>query len=538
MEGTAHDVLALVPLAAPVSLACVAALARREPGTRPRRVLRAARVATVLSLASAVLAVVLVATFGPLQSPVLGVGALGLSLRLDALSTAMLALVAFLGAVVLEYSRGYLDGDGAQGRFVGLLALTVAAVMLLVLSANLLQLAVMWPLTSLALHRLLLFHPERPGAVLAARKKFVVARIGDVALLVAVVLLIQAFGTADLGLLLERARAALDANAIPPGVPIAAGLLVATAALKSAQFPTHGWLAEVMETPTPVSALLHAGILNGGPFLIVRFAPVVLSSPGALHAMVVIGGFTALFASVVMITQPTVKGTFAYSSAAHMGFMLLLCGLGSYTIAIAHLIAHSCYKAHAFLSSGSAVEVLRASRVPGPKPAPRGLAIGAALGVAMATVLAVGTLAGVAVLDGPVLLGVAAMLAVGLAHLLAQALTKGSGGYVATCVAAAVAATALAFFVLEIAAVHVLDGVVPTVALRDPVTLALMILVIVAFGATAVLQLLLPTLGTSPRLAAAWVHVRNGFYANALFDRFVGAPRVVAHSPLVVKEVP
>lgn len=531
------DAVAFLPLIAPAGLTLVAVLARNEPGVNPRRVLRAARAATALSLTLATVAAALAAASGPLQSPVIGIAGLGLSLRLDAVSTSMLALVAFLGAVVLEYSRSYLDGDSRHGTFLGRLALTIAAVMMLVLSGNLLQLSVMWLLTSLALQRLLLFYPERPGAVVAARKKFIVARLGDAALAVAAILLARAFGTADIGLLLDRASALAGADAVPASVSIASALLVATAALKSAQFPTHGWLAEVMETPTPVSALLHAGILNGGPFLIIRLAPVLVLSPWALHGLIVIGGFSALFASVVMITQPTAKGVFAYSSAAHMGFMLLLCGLGMYTVAIAHLIAHSCYKAHAFLSSGSAVEVLRSAKVPGGKPAPHRWAFPWALGAAAVIVAGAGAMVGVSVFDTPVLFGVASMLALGLTHLLAQASVGAPRRYVVAQIGIAAAGTAVSFFLLEVAATHLLHGTVPMISLRDPVTLSLMAIVIVVFGLATFLQLSLPVFGGSPRWAAAYVHVRNGLYANAVFDRFVGALRPVYHPSLNKEEV-
>lgn len=524
------DGLAFFPLLAPLALAGVAAVARRAPGSRPVAALAAARSAAVVGLMVAVAAAVTVATRGVVESPVLGVAGLGLSVRLDGLSVAMLALVAFLGAVVLEYSRNYLDGDPAQGRFLGRLALTVAAVMLLALSGNLLQLTAMWLLTSLALHRLLLFYADRPAAVVAARKKFIVARLGDVALAASALLLWHAFGTADIGLLLDRTTAAAP-DGVGSDVHLAVMLLGAAAALKSAQFPTHGWLAEVMETPTPVSALLHAGLLNGGIFLIVRLAPVALLSPPALHAMIVVGGFTALFASVVMITQATVKGGLAYSSAAHMGFMMFLCGLGMYSIAIAHLIAHSCYKAHAFLSSGSIVEVRRASKVPGGRMTPGMLALASALGVAMTLVAGTGLLFGISLVSSPVFLGVGVILAIGLAQLLAQAKERA----VAIRVGEAAVATAAAFFALEIASSHLLHAVVPTPVLRDPPTLALLLLVIAAFASASLFQLLLPRLASSPRVATAWVHVRNGLYANAVFDRLVGALHPIA--PVHGKEV-
>ena len=135
----------------------------------------------------------------------------------------------------------------------------------------------------------------------------------------------------------------------------AAALLAIAALLKSAQFPTHGWLTEVMETPTPVSALLHAGVVNAGGFLLIRFADVMLQAPVVLAVLVMVGGFTALFGSLVMLTQSAVKTSLAWSTVAQMGFMILQCGLALFPIALLHIVAHSLYKAHAFLASGSAI---------------------------------------------------------------------------------------------------------------------------------------------------------------------------------------
>jgi NAD(P)H-quinone oxidoreductase subunit 5 len=120
----------------------------------------------------------------------------------------------------------------------------------------------------------------------------------------------------------------------------------------------HGWLTEVMEAPTPVSALLHAGIINAGGVLLIRLADLVQASPGAMAALVMIGGFTALFGAVVMLTQSAVKTALAWSTVSQMGFMLLQCGLGLWALALLHIVAHSLYKAHAFLSSGGAVQAV------------------------------------------------------------------------------------------------------------------------------------------------------------------------------------
>ena len=196
--------------------------------------------------------------------------------------------------------------------------------------------------------RLLLFYPDRVAARRAARKKFITARIGDVALLGAVVSLWAAYGTADIGTILRAARSGEGGTA----AVLAAILLALAALLKSAQFPTHGWLTEVMETPTPVSALLHAGVINAGGFLLIRFAEIMLLSPGVLAALAMVGGFTALFGGLVMLTQPAVKTSLAWSTVAQMGFMILECGLALFPLALLHIVAHSLYKAHSFLASG------------------------------------------------------------------------------------------------------------------------------------------------------------------------------------------
>ena len=357
------NLLSFFPYAAPLALAAVAALGSSEPGLRPRRVLLVSRLATFSAFALALGSLAFVALRAPATSPVIGTQGIGFAVRLDMLSTILFTLVAFVGVIVVQFSRNYMDGDDRQGAFIGGLCLTLAAVMLLVLSGNLFQFVLAWIATSLSLHRLLVFYPERPAAVLAARKKFITARLGDFCLIGAAALLVKAFGTFDIASLLEQARLAQSTGAIPAVVPYAAGLLAVAALLKSAQFPTHGWLLEVMETPTPVSALLHAGIINAGGFLIVRFADVMVLSAVSLHFLALIGGFTALIGATVMLTQTSVKVSLAWSTISQMGFMLLQCGLGAFPIAVLHIVAHSLYKAHAFLSSGSVVDSLHARRL-------------------------------------------------------------------------------------------------------------------------------------------------------------------------------
>jgi NAD(P)H-quinone oxidoreductase subunit 5 len=277
-------------------------------------------------------------------------------LRLDALTAVMLVLVSFIGLVILRFSRGYLAGDARQPYYVRWFMATLAAVTLLAISDNLLLIALAWFATSLSLHRLLVFYPERVWAQIAAHKKFLVSRVADAALLGAAGLIGAHFGTLELSELLPRAAAG---GVWPASLHVAAALLVLAAALKCAQLPFHGWLLQVMEAPTPVSALLHAGIVNIGGFLMMRMAPFMAQSPLAQTLLVVCGTTTAVVAALVMTTRVSVKVMLAWSTCAQMGFMLLECGLGAYPLALLHLIGHSLYKAHAFLTAGSTVELWR-----------------------------------------------------------------------------------------------------------------------------------------------------------------------------------
>jgi NAD(P)H-quinone oxidoreductase subunit 5 len=337
---------------------------------------RGAQPAAAMALATAIAIAAWVAVAGPLQTAAFS------AVYADALSAVFAVLVGFVGLVIVRFSAVYLAGDLGQTRFMRWLCLTLAAVSLLAVSGNLPQMALAWVGVSVGLHRLLLFYPGRPAAVLAARKKFLVSRAGDACLIAAMVLLWQECGSLDVAV----ARHCHSAG-------MAAVLLACAAVLKSAQFPLHGWLLEVMETPTPVSALLHAGVINAGGFLVLRFAGVVEQSPTAMALLVAVGGITALFGAAAMRTQSAIKTALAYSTIAQMGFMLLECGLGAFSAAMLHIAAHGLYKAHAFLSSGSVLTQppARTERAAGLRVAGAALAVAGlylALQALAATVLA------------------------------------------------------------------------------------------------------------------------------------------------------
>ena len=506
----------LLPLLAPAVLFLSAAVGFLSHSRRPRNLLLLAEASTLVGIFVAVISAVLLVLHGSADSRLIGLGGIGLSIRLDAVSVVMFLLVSFIGWVVVKYAATYLDGEARQGAFTGWLCMTLASVLLLVLSGNLVQLVLAWVATSLFLHRLLLFYPERIGARRAAAKKFVSARLGDVALICAAVLLSFAYGTTDIAAILNAAHAGNGGGLAITG----AGFLAAAALLKSAQFPMHGWLTEVMETPTPVSALLHAGVINAGGFLLIRFADVMLLAPGVLAVLVMIGGFTALFGGLVMLTQPAVKTSLAWSTVAQMGFMILECGLGLFPLALLHIVAHSLYKAHSFLASGGAVDLIAANRRPGPVATPKASAVGRAFLLALVVYAVVGFAFGlqykspqIITLGAILIFGVAYMLAQGLADAAPRALTQRTIVYAV--------ATSVSYFGLQVFAVWLTSGVLPAAPTPGPLQWALMVLAVISFGLVAVVQAMFPLWAYHPAAAGLRVHLSNGFYANAVFDRLL-----------------
>ncbi len=275
-----------------------------------------------------------------------------LAILYDGVASLMLALVSFIGWVVSQYSQRYLDGEPAQGRYFRWLGFTIGSVSLMVISGNLLVFIVAWVMTSLGLHQLLLHYGHRPAAQRAAWTKFTISRLGDAALIAAMVIIYDQFNTLDFVELFALTDSLTSGSA---ATQTASFLLVFGAITKSAQFPFHTWLPLTMETPTPVSAMMHAGIVNAGGYLMIRTSPFIAMTPWAMTTLATIGALTAFVAAVVMLTQTSIKKSLAYSTIAQMGFMLLQCGLGAFSAAMLHIIAHSLYKAHAFLSSGNVI---------------------------------------------------------------------------------------------------------------------------------------------------------------------------------------
>lgn len=265
-------------------------------------------------------------------------------------------LVGLLGWVVVRFSATYLQGEPGERRYVGHLLATLAAVGAIAATDHLGVMLVAWVATSVGLHHLLLFYRDRPDAHLAAHKKFVASRLSEVALALALVLIYRETGTLHLDAL---ATYATGRESLPAGMHAAMVLIAVAALIKCAQVPMHGWLIQVMEAPTPVSALLHAGIVNVAGFVLIRLGDVLALAPVARGLLVVVGGLSALVAGLVMLTRVSIKVRLAWSTCAQMGFMLVECGLGLYELALLHLVAHSLYKAHAFLTAGETVARVR-----------------------------------------------------------------------------------------------------------------------------------------------------------------------------------
>jgi NAD(P)H-quinone oxidoreductase subunit 5 len=517
--------LPTAPMIAPAVLLAAALFAATRPGRRPGAVPQLAEGAALAALGLAAIGVVGLLTAGAVTVSA-GSGPALLALRLDAIAATMALLVAFVGWVVVRYSRRYLDGEAREGRFHALMLGTLAAVMVLVQAGSLAVLVAALVAVGAGLRQLLLFYPERPAARRAAAKFTLVWGAGSLSVAGAAALFWAAFGTADLAAISTAAG-----DGLTPAAQGAVALLVLAAALKTAAFPLHGWLTEVMEAPTPVSALLHAGIVNAGGFLLIRMAEVVQASPGAMAALVMIGGLTALFGAVVMLTQPAVKTALAWSTVAQMGFMLLQCGLGLWALALLHIVAHSMYKAHAFLASGGAVAAVDAARRPGPVAVPGLGAVARAFLIALVLYAAVA--AGFTALAGeksPQALALGALLVFGVAYLVAQGLADAAPAALTQRTAAASVAAAVAYFAFHQIAGVVWGAALPAVPQAGALEWALIVLAILSFGLVAIAQALFPLWAHHPAAAGLRVHLSNGLYLNATLDRLIGGFRAVRKS--------
>ncbi|MGD3111423.1 NADH-quinone oxidoreductase subunit L [Streptomyces sp. YGL11-2] len=274
-----------------------------------------------------------------------------LAFQLDQLSMTFALLITGVGSLIHIYSIGYMEHDERRRRFFGYLNLFLAAMLLLVLADNYLLLYVGWEGVGLASYLLIGFWQHKPSAATAAKKAFLVNRVGDMGLSIAVMLMFTTFGTFAFGPVLA------STGATGEGRLTAIGLLLLLAACgKSAQVPLQSWLGDAMEGPTPVSALIHAAtMVTAGVYLITRSGAIFNAAPDARTAVVAVGAVTLLFGAIVGCAKDDIKKALAGSTMSQIGYMVLAAGLGpiGYAFAIMHLVTHGFFKAGLFLGAGS-----------------------------------------------------------------------------------------------------------------------------------------------------------------------------------------
>lgn len=301
----------------------------------------------------AVILAIAVATTGQVSATIQdGAGTPVLGLYVNRVGVILLLLVLGVSVVVQSFSRRYLRGDRQAAQFFAAAGLLTGASAVLVTAVTLLVLAVAWTVAGAALCLLLGLYWHLPAARQGVRRTLRTFVIGDVALWAAVVLTTVQWGNLDLRTLGERATSLSGA---PAWVAVVACLLVVAAMARSAQFPLHSWLPATLAAPTPVSAMLHAGVVNAGGVLLIVTSPLFASSSLALSVAFVAGAVTAIYGTTLMMAKNDVKGALAHSTMGQMGFMIMTCGLGWFGAALFHLTAHGMYKATLFLGSGSAV---------------------------------------------------------------------------------------------------------------------------------------------------------------------------------------
>ena len=520
MDSYIYILLGLLP---PICFLIISLIAAGGNEKNIKSLKRASLTAPVISILTSLILIALLIKDGVVETELMGIKNAGLSFRFDTLSIVMLTMISILSFIVIRFSHNYLDGDSRQGLFIGRLTATIASVQLLVVSGNIVVFFVAWVLTSVFLQKLLLFYKERPGAIIAARKKFIAARLADLCLATAFAIFYYEFQTGNLELIFQGIIENFRLGNTSLAIELAAVLIAAAAILKSAQFPLHGWLVEVMETPTPVSALLHAGLLNAGPFLVIRMAFIFEASHFASIVLIVVGSFTALFASIVFMTQTSIKTTLGYSSVGHMGFSLFLCGLGLYPAALLHVVAHSFYKAHAFLSSGSVIETIRFAKVVETKrlASPIRMFLGITLGLVLYSGFAY--IWGVDMESDFYLIIVGSIVAMGLSTILTSAIdSKWNTSSVLSASLLSITVVG-SFFMFEHAFGQILGSQLPVLNEAGSKEIVLVVTIAIIFALVVLTQIISPVFPKGMLYQKWSIHFRNGLYVNALFDRLVGA---------------
>ena len=427
--------------------------------------------------------------------------AFSVGVLVDRLSLVVVTFVAALGWVVHGYADRYLLGDARRLRFLNAVAWVVAAALIQAVSPGLVQFGLAWVLMSIAIHRMILHEPASAGAVHAAHAKFWVSRIGDVALLGAVVALIAGPGSTDF----SHVFAPQHATALL----IACCCLLVTVISKMALVPFQQWLIGTIEAPTPLSALMHAGAINAAGFLLARTCGWFSAVPPAGDLLLLIGLTSAAIGPLVMWCQSDLKRSLAWSTVGQMGFTVVTFALGAPAAAVLHLLGHGCYKANAFLRSGTLT--LGVEQRPAPTP----------------ILLALSSWVGGTLVAGAVLSGIYSLLArnpgtmpggwplvVVQALALGQVLASPTAGAPSWMTRLLILVPFAAGYAGLVWLVETLLVITPPTAPAQLVWLAPMVL-----AALGLFWVVLPSCAHHPRLRRLRVHATNGFYLNSILQR-------------------
>ncbi|MGG0716162.1 NADH-quinone oxidoreductase subunit L [Robertmurraya massiliosenegalensis] len=281
--------------------------------------------------------------------------------EVNQLNALMLVIVSLVSFLVHTYSKGYMHGDGRFHIFYAYLGLFTFAMLGLVVSPNLLQTYIFWELVGAGSFLLIGFYFYKEEAKAAAKKAFIMTRIGDVGLLVGMILLFWQVGSFEYDAIFQ----AVEEGSISAGMITLTAILIFIGAVgKSGQFPLHTWLPDAMEGPTPVSALIHAAtMVAAGVYLVAAVFPLFAASEAALMTVAVIGAFTAIFAASIGLVQKDIKRVLAYSTVSQLGYMMLALGSAGYVAGVFHLMTHAFFKALLFLAAGSVIHAVHTQNI-------------------------------------------------------------------------------------------------------------------------------------------------------------------------------
>jgi NADH-quinone oxidoreductase subunit L len=291
----------------------------------------------------------------------IGDNVIRIGFEINPLNAMMLVVVSLVSFLVHIYSKGYMHGDDRFPVFYQYLGLFTFAMLGLVISPNLLQVYIFWELVGVASFLLVGFYFYKPEAKAAAKKAFIVTRIGDVGLFIAIALIYWYTSSFEYDVIFS----AVTTGTIPAGMVTLIAILIFIGAVgKSGQFPLHTWLPDAMEGPTPVSALIHAAtMVAAGVYLVAATYPLFEASHAALLTVAFVGGFTAIFAASIGLVQNDIKRVLAYSTVSQLGYMMLALGVGGYVAGVFHLFTHAFFKALLFLAAGSVIHALHTNDI-------------------------------------------------------------------------------------------------------------------------------------------------------------------------------